>query len=780
MATVQESAGEKGKPTPSADEARVVFLVDASSGTERRMLEAWIERNHPASAKSVESVPIPPSRGRRRAIDPRLDACVASTDDPLLAPIRIAWLPEERDGQRTARFWDVVTLGDPRDPDRLRQWWLAARRPDRWSVVVGEPATASALREKWKAGNETSGLGSYVARQAHLALDRADRALRGARYKVPRFVHEEITSRPLFRSGVARLAQEMKLPERTVAKRAGHYLREIAATHSPFVIDLVHRAIRLAYTQGYSENVRYSKESLAKVYSLAQRHPLVFLPTHKSNLDHAVMQYLLHENGHPPNHTAGGINMNFFPVGPLFRRSGVFFIRRTFKDNEIYKFVLKQYVDWLVEKRFPMEWYIEGGRSRSGKLLPPRMGLLAYVADAWKRGKSEDVYLVPVSIAYDQISDVGDYVREQRGGKKEKESIGWFVRMLRGLRRHYGDIHIRFGEPVSLAEKLGAAGTSTSEDEKNVPLQKLSFEVCVRINRATPITPTSLVSLALLGTGDRALTLAETVAALTNLLEYVKRRNLPTTVELDLDKPEGVKRVLDALAENGVVSVFAEGPEAVYGIAPEHHIAAGYYRNTVIHFFVTGSIAELALLEAAEKADCQAGFWREAMKLRDLLKFEFFFPEKEEFRREISAEIALHDPEWESALAKGHEAIIATLRRFRPFSAHRTLRPFLEAYQVVGDALERQAGAFDENAFLASCLALGRQHLLQRRIKSAESISKVLFQNALKLAANRNLLQPAPDLADRRRAFAEEIRDAVRRVEAIDALAASRRAGLIA
>ena len=101
-----------------------------------------------------------------------------------------------------------------------------------------------------------------------------------------------------------------------------------------------------------------------------------------------MLQYALHERGLPPNHTAGGINMNFFPIGPLVRRSGVFFIRRSFKDNPIYKFVLRQYIDYLIEKRFSLEWYVEGGRSRSGKLLPPRFGLLAYVVDAWRRGRA--------------------------------------------------------------------------------------------------------------------------------------------------------------------------------------------------------------------------------------------------------------------------------------------------------------------------------------------------------------------------------------------------------
>ena len=231
---------------------------------------------------------------------------------------------------------------------------------------------------------------------------------------------------------------------------------------------------------------------------------MVFLPTHKSNLDHAILQFMLYDNGSPPNHTAGGINMNFFPVGPLFRRTGVFFIRRSFKDNPVYKFVLRQYVDFLVEKRFSLEWYIEGGRSRSGKLLPPRFGMLAYVVDAWRRGRADDVLLVPVSIAYDQISDVGDYSHEARGGAKQKEGLGWFVHLLRSLKRRYGNIHVRFGEPVSLrgdARPARMPSASNDSDEKNLPVQKLAFEVCHRINGVTPITPNAAICLALLGAG---------------------------------------------------------------------------------------------------------------------------------------------------------------------------------------------------------------------------------------------------------------------------------------
>ncbi|MFN8545297.1 MAG: glycerol-3-phosphate 1-O-acyltransferase [Candidatus Binatia bacterium] len=771
---------------------RVVYLMDAASPLERRLLERWIDDHPlPGGGNGNQAVSIPPSRrARRRRLDGRLEACLAVDDDPLLAPLRVAWMPGGEQGGPGRRLSKLLLLGDPRDPGLLRQAWMRWRRPERSQIVFGEAAPVSELRERWRraggsGAGETTGLAEFVARQAALTLERAERRLRGMRYKVPRFVHEDILARPAFRGGLARLAREIGRTEADVRREAERDLREVAATHSPYVIDVAAQLIRLLYSQGYG-GVHYDRVQLERIYALAQRHPVVFLPSHKSNLDHLVLQYALHENGHPPNHTAGGINMNFFPVGPLVRRSGVFFIRRTFKDDAIYKFVLRHYIDYLIEKRFSLEWYLEGGRSRSGKLLPPRFGMLAYVVDAYRGGRSDDVVLIPVAIAYDQIQDVGDYTAEARGARKPRESFGWFVSVVRGLRRRYGDIHLRFGEPLSLAAALGppVPGAEPDADEQNLAVQKLAFQVSDRINRVTPITPTSLVTLAMLGRGDRAMSVAEIVQALGNLLWYVRQRGLPTTVPLDLDNPDGVRAVLDTLVDSGVVTCYAAGADPVYAIGPEKHLTAAYYRNTIIHFFVNGAIAEVALLGAAEAPgpDLRAAFWEEAMRLRDLLKFEFFFAERDRFRADVRDEVALHEPAWEEQLRLGATAAQAVLRRFRPFNAHRVLRPFLEAYQVVGDALARDAGAapLAEPAFVSDCLALGTQYRLQRRIQSEESVSRVLFETALRLARNRRLLDVGtPELDVRRLVFATEIRDVLRRVDAIDVLAASRRAGLI-
>jgi glycerol-3-phosphate O-acyltransferase len=775
-----------------ADQA-VTFLVDASSRLEERLLLEWIERRRPEllDPAQVEVVRLPASRQRKRqGLDPRLESALSTGDDPLLAPLRIAWLAPERDGRRSARMSDVLRLGDPRDPGRLRQRWVLRTEPDRCRVVCAEPARLSELRERWRAAlnedvAETVGIAEFTARVAARALDRAERRLRGARYKVPRFVNEDIESRPAYRGGLAALARRTGRSEQRVARDAARYLREIAATHSPLMIDLFTEMCHNSFSRGYG-SLRYDPEQIERLRALAQSSPLVFLPTHKSNLDHAVLRYVLHEQGLPPNHTAGGINMSFFPIGSMVRRTGIFFIRRTFKDNETYKFVLQHYIDFLVEKRFPLEWYIEGGRSRSGKLLPPRFGLLNYVVDAYRRGKSEDVILVPVAIAYDRISDVSDYTSEQLGGEKERESLGWLIRFLRRLGSHYGNIDLRFGEPLSLRKELGPpeGPEQAVHGQTDLHIQKLAFRVCDGINRVTPITPTSLAMLALLGRGDRAMSLAEIGDAVGELAVYVELRELPTTETIALSNEADLRAVLDPLVESGVLVRFDEGSETVYGVAANQHVAAAYYRNTVIHFFIDAAIAELALLRAcdAESAERRSVFWEEVMLLRDLLKFEFFFAEKQLFQGELRRSLSLQIPRWEERLEGDGDALREVVAQLRPLHAHRFLRPFLEAQAIVADRLLALGSAplEEKEDFLKSCLSLGKQYTLQRRVRTPESVSKVLLAGALKLADNRGLSKgEGGELREQRLAFAKDIRRVIRRVDAIEALDGARATGIV-
>jgi len=636
-------AGASSWPTESGP---YVVLVDASSALEAGLIHSWIEDKVATIHEPVDIFSLPPSRRQRRftSVDPLIGERLAGEDDPLLVPMRVVWLAEKLDGVRRVRLSDLLKPGDPRDPNVLMQRLILARYPDRFRIVLGEPARRSDLEKRWSASAgrgpaDGTTLGEYVALQAWMALERAERHVRGMRYKVPKFLREDLFwSRP-FQSGVQRLSAQEGKSERRMRQRMGRYLKEIAAQHSPYVIDIVNgittKAIRTAH-----HSVDYSESELRSIYQSAEEDPLVFLPSHKSNFDHLVFQHVLYENGLPLNHTAGGINMNFFLIGPLLRRAGIFFIRREFSDNEPYKFVLRQYLDYLLEKRFALEWYIEGGRSRSGKLREPKMGLLAYVADSYQRGITNDVILVPVSINYDQITDVGSYAEEQRGGKKEAESFAWALRFLGSLRRQNGRIYVRFGEPLPLSSRIGRDEDLTSE-EGRLTLPKIAFEVSTRINDATPITAISMVTLALLSEEKHGLTVSETAERIEPFMSFVAERDLPTTDDLPFASNSEIEAALDALVVSGVVSRIDGLRCRVYSIAEGKHLAAAYYRNTIIHFFVDAAITELSLgICSRRDGDILAeSVIAHALEIRDLLKFEFFFSPSDEFAQEIEEEL---------------------------------------------------------------------------------------------------------------------------------------------
>jgi len=585
----------------------------------------------------------------------------------------------------------------------------------------------------------------------------------------PDRVVDEIAGGLRFQEALAALAARLGRPRAELERAGRAALHEMVAVQSRPALDAIDRLARFALR---AYDIEVDTEALESLRTLNRRHALVFLPSHKSYLDPFIVRGALSRVGLPCNHILGGVNVSFWPMGPILRRSGVVFIRRSIKDDAVYKCALRSYLGYLVERRYNLEWYLEGGRSRTGKLRPPRLGVLAYLLEAFRESDVDDVFLVPVSIAYDQLVEVAAMAAEEHGAEKKPESFGWMLRYIRAQGQHLGKAYVNVAEPLSL--RNARTDTKLAPDKHRVG--KIAFEVLHRINRVTPITPPSLVALALLGTGDRALTAADIRSVLDPLLDYVEVRKLPQSGTIDLATPGGLRPALDALVGTKVVTRFSGGAEPVYAIGENQHLVAAYSRNRIIHFFVTRAITELVLLHLVRRpvgtpgeGDVAARAWAEALRLRDLLKYEFFFANKAEFAEELRAELAILDPDWERKAADP-TAIATGLAGLALFLGHRVLGSFLEAYMVVADHLAAQLpGPVDEASFLEECIGLGRQYRLQQRIHSTESISKELFRNALALAAGRGLLES--EAGGGRRAFAAELREVVERVDSLRRMA---------
>ncbi|WP_182349455.1 glycerol-3-phosphate 1-O-acyltransferase [Tomitella gaofuii] len=799
-----------------------VVLAQTSTPLERRLIEQWLSEGAPghdgiAPGTVVRSLPL---SARRLAC-----ALVDRTDDPLLLPAKITWLPPERGGSRSARISDVIALTNPRNPNRLIQRHIVKSAPDRWRVVTGEPAPLSELRARFSALSECDDDGSPVAGAAGAAgtadaagsasvpartittaqsgafarfivntavvtLARSERELLGERYKVPRVVAEQIMDSPRFRHRVEELGREKGLTEKQALEHAQASLDGLVAVQSRLVSDVFTQIMHPLYGNAWTVDADASR--LAELRELNKARPLVFLPSHRSYADAFVLGDVLARNDFPRNHLLGGANLQFWPIGAIAKRTGTVFIRRSFGDDTIYKAALEEYFAHLLSKRFNLEWYFEGGRTRTGKLRKPKYGLLAYVANSVRSGRVNDALLVPVSITYERMAEVGAVAAEQMGAAKQPEGLKWMARYARGQQRRAGNVYVRFGDPISLRDHLAAGGdpdlapgpdageTSDERDARaRLALQKTGIEVAVGINRATPVTINSLVTLALLGVRDRALTLSEVAAVIAPVREYLDRRGIPQGELSVLDTDAGLANVLRRLADGGVVTVYDGGVEPVYAIEPGQHIVAAFYRNSGIHWFVNRAILELAIVHAHQSSysDPARAGWEESKRLRDLLKFEFFFPERDTFEAELNTELELVAPEWRSAMPSA-DVVLERLVGTGFFMAHRTLRSFFGAQLVVAERLAaRTPGTpFDRAAFLAECSAVGRQMLLQGRLYGPESLSLELFAAAVELAHNRALLGPGgPGLTGRREQFAEQLRSISRALAVTESLDVSNR-----
>jgi glycerol-3-phosphate O-acyltransferase len=778
--------GESGlEPWQGPPDHRLVFLADCHSALELRLIQDWIAESRPAdSTREPELIELGFRRGHAStAALERIAATCASGEPVFFVPLRVLWLPRAGKHSMRSRLKEAM-LGDSHSPGPLRQRAILRKDPSRVRPIAAEGASLEQLRRRFEtrvpdaalAGPE--GLAEFITRQALLALERAERVQRGARYKMPRLVEEEILSRPSFREALQQEAVRQGRSLESVEKEALGCLKEMAPVHSAVAVDLMAEFGRYLYTRGFNPEIEMLPGDLQRLRRLSRTRPVVYLMTHKSHLDGFLMYTLFYDLDMPPVHTFGGINMSFLGLGTLGRRSGAIFIRRSFKDDPIYKLVLRQYIDYLAEKRFPLLWALEGTRSRTGKLMPPRYGLLNYVVESYARDASTDLVLMPVSIVYDQVPEVADYVAEAKGISKKPETASWFMRYISGLHNPFGRIHVRFGSGVALSEVMDEQTTNGAVDR--LAIQKIAFKLAVDVNRVTPVTATAMVTFVLLAHGHRALTLGDLLAELRSLRHFVQLLGLPTTSDIDTGSREVVDRILSQMLHTGILVKYEEGLEPVYAVPPDAGIAAAYYRNTFVHFLVASAIAELALLHVGDAPGDEPleALRSEALRLRDLFKFEFFFEEKEAFIAQLENELGLRRPGWRTALTGGPAAIRATLLELDPILAPGTLRSFIESYWVAADVLLMQDPAEPVVArnFVKQCVALARQRVLQRRIASIESASKAYFESALQLAANRQLLEgPAQELRARREAFAGETYELVRRVDRLAGLAENRR-----
>ncbi|RYF07583.1 MAG: glycerol-3-phosphate acyltransferase, partial [Oxalobacteraceae bacterium] len=381
-------------------------------------------------------------------------------------------------------------------------------------------------------------------------------------------------------------------------------MRHIAARYDVRVIKTMEWVLHGIFNRIY-DGIAVDERGLQAAIEASRRAPVVFCPSHRSHIDYLVMSFVLWTHGIAPPHIAAGANLAFFPLGTIFRGCGAFFLRRTFRNEPIYTAVFRAYIAHLLGAGTSIEFFLEGTRSRTGKLLLPRYGLLSMVVDAWRRGARDDLVFVPVSIDYERIIEAQSYERELRGADKRAEDITGLLATTRVLRSRYGRVQLQFGAPISLKALAADKGLPQSPAPQHdalwrAEIARLGFSILHRVATVASVTPTSVVCTALLSHPGRGMaqgTLIERVDGIVNFLLGAGAR-LSQSVAHEEMRVSAVLEAVQKLVDEGVVSVERAGRsdmEPIYRVADESRVNLDYHKNAVMNYFAPAALVARAM-----------------------------------------------------------------------------------------------------------------------------------------------------------------------------------------
>jgi glycerol-3-phosphate O-acyltransferase len=673
----------------------------------------------------------------------------------MLVPLTLLW------SQRPERlgFSVVDTVFGPVDfPGEARASLQMLLNFRNTALRAGEPLS---LREFL--AHEASADDESVTRRLTYALlrrvERERRAVVGPMQKPADRLREEVLRSPKLQAIVRDLAGPGAEQRALLTEKARAMLRELQAEPDPQTLKGLELVADPLVEQLYA-GVDVDLEGLERVRDAARRGTVILLPSHKSHVDYLLISYIFRKNALQAPIIAAGDNLSFFPLGPIFRRAGAFFIRRSFKGDRLYTAVVDAYIRRLIRDGFSLEFFLEGGRSRTGKLLAPKLGLLNMVVSAALSLEGRTVSFVPISIGYERMMEEGAYARELSGGAKRKEDVAALLKLGSVLREKYGRANVQFGRVISLAEVLqtqSSPGGVVSPAKRRALVMRLGHQAMSEINRVTAVTPGSLVAMALLCHRGRGLPHAELVDQCARLTRLVQRLGARTTPSLTGGRqgelrPHAIREAAIVYVRGGLVrqhvpgdtltargrarAKIYSGDDVIYSVADERRLSLDISKNLIIHLFVDRALIAVALL-APEGPPTPCAEVRERVhSLSRLFKLEFMFRADAPFDTIFDEVLADMQRVGELAidgdllgLGPGHEGLDG--RGWITFYAA-VMRNFIEGYRVAARTLRLLVrGPMLARDLVQRALRVGEQMYMAGEISRSEAVSQPIFENAL-------------------------------------------------
>ncbi len=520
------------------------------------------------------------------------------------------------------------------------------------------------------------------------------------------------------------------------------YLKEIVATPSKTVIDGLRRSLGLLWYRIFNG---LEIQGLSSLKEQIEGKQVIYLPCHRSHLDYLVLSYVLDQEYMEVPHILAGSNLNLAGVGRMLKGGGAVFMRRSFKNNPVYATAFITYLYYLLDHKIPIEVFIEGGRSRTGKNLPPRIGILSILIEYLLQNSDKDMQLVPISFTYERIPEETAYLKELEGAAKQQENLLELLNAYKVLKKNFGKVFVSFAPPMSLRSMMGEYLESNNlegmpePDTKNFDEMAYSFgmDVMDQINTHTRISALPVVATALLSEkhqGFHRNDLLNKSQFLVDVYQAVHPRAQDTLVESE----GGLSGIIEYLIQGGTVQRIKDPDEDIFYFKSREKIRLNLYKNIFVHHFVIPSIIALKLKQGVKTRE---KLLQDILFFDDLYRHEFMFPRSYDFTEAINTMITFSldnglitetDGELLPSPAKAKELnLLANI-----------LQPFLETFYVAIKVLTSKKVSFPQDA--DKLVALFREnhqkYLLLGKVNSLEGNLTVSYKNIIRFFTEEKII----------------------------------------
>lgn len=505
-----------------------------------------------------------------------------------IVPVSVFW---GRNPGREERSIFKLLFFDDEHAGLLQKFFIVLAQGRANFLHFGKPISLRALVDEGAGAEETA---KKLRRVLRVHFRRQRTAATGPSLPSRASVVAALMQTRSVREAVQDESRKKKIPLDRAALRARRYIMEIAAEQKYSMVRLADIFLSWLWNRFFSGVVIKHAERLREI---DQTHEVVYLPAHRSHLDYLLLAYSIYYEGFVPPHTFAGINLNFWPIGPILRRCGAFYGRRSFGGNRLYTTVFNEYVHYLLTKGHPVKFYLEGGRSRTGRMLNPKTGMLAMVVQSYLKNSDKPIVFVPVYLGYDKVMEVRTYQTELRGSTKRKESVSQLVKGgRRALKTHFGKAYIGFGEPIYLDQFLTERQPGWREevalsDDKpkwmHPIVQSLARTTLTRVNSTAVVSPLSIFALVILSSPSKALAEDDLLYLMAKLVAAMEAA--PYSRDTVLPAGDAREHLRQATMVAKVERFHHPGGDVIF-MDEREGLLLTYYRNNVLHLVAVPSL----------------------------------------------------------------------------------------------------------------------------------------------------------------------------------------------